>query len=70
MTYRGHVKDGVVVLDDPVKLPEGAVVRVELAPAEDARTLAERLGDVIGIVDGPPDLAENHDHYGHGKPKP
>ena len=70
MTYRGHVKKGVVVLDEPVKLPEGAAVRVELAAPDDERTLAERLKDVIGIVKGlPSDLARNHDHYAHGKPK-
>ncbi len=68
MTYRGHVRNGVVVLDEAVKLPQGAAVRVELAAPDDPRTLAERLKDVIGIVDGPPDLAANHDHYAHGKP--
>ena len=31
MSYRGHVRDGVVVLDEPTRLPEGAAVRVELA---------------------------------------
>jgi hypothetical protein len=30
MTYRGHIKNGTVVLDAPVALPEGAVVRVEV----------------------------------------
>jgi hypothetical protein len=69
MTYRGHAKSGVVVLDGEVALPEGAAVRVELADAQ-PRTLAERLEGVIGIVDGPPDLATHHDHYAHGKPKP
>jgi len=70
MAYRGHVENGVVVLDEPVKLPEGAVVRVELAEEAKGRTLADRLRDVIGIVQGmPSDLAENHDHYIHGKPK-
>ncbi len=28
------------------------------------------LAEVIGIVEGPPDLAANHGHYAHGKPKP
>ena len=70
MTYRGHVENGVIVLDDPVVLPEGTGVRVELAEPEQRPTLAERLKDVIGIAKGlPPDLAENHDHYAHGKPK-
>jgi hypothetical protein len=33
MTYRGHVKNGAVVLDTPAALPEGAAVRVEVEPA-------------------------------------
>jgi hypothetical protein len=74
MAYTGHVKNGMVVLDGRVRLPEGAAVRVELADdegeADSLPTLAERLKDVIGIIEGPPDLAENHDHYAHGKPKP
>ncbi|MEX2176820.1 MAG: hypothetical protein WD872_20805 [Pirellulaceae bacterium] len=32
--------------------------------------LAERLGKIIGIAEGlPSDLAEQHDHYLHGRPK-
>jgi len=69
MTYRGRVKNGVVVLDDPVELPEGAEVRVELTDLAESRTLAERLKDVIGVIEGPSDLAEHHDHYAHGKPR-
>ena len=46
---------------------EGTEVRVEpVVP----KTLAERLQGVIGTVHGgPPDWAENHDHYIHGTPK-
>lgn len=29
MIYRGHVKNGVVILEDEAVLPEGAEVRVE-----------------------------------------
>jgi len=74
MAYPRHVKNGVVVLDEPARLPEGAAVRVELADPQERREhlppLAVRLKDVIGIVEGPPDLAANHDHYAHGKPRP
>jgi hypothetical protein len=28
MTYRGHVKQGVIILDPPAQLPEGAEVEV------------------------------------------
>jgi hypothetical protein len=30
MTYRGHIKNGQITLDEPAKLPEGAEVSVEL----------------------------------------
>lgn len=33
MTYKGHVENGVVVLDDPTRLPEGAEVRIEFVTA-------------------------------------
>ena len=76
MTYRGHVENGVVVLDPPAELPEGAVVEVSLidsasGPDEaEGQTLYEQYKDVIGIAEGlPSDLARNHDHYLHGQPK-
>jgi len=70
MTYRGHMEKGVVVFDEPVDLPNGTEVNVKLAPPPERRTLAERLGGVIGAAKGlPPDLARNHDHYLHGRPK-
>jgi hypothetical protein len=72
MVYRGHVEKGVVVLDDPVSLPEGLAVRVEPSPIgedvsaldENGETLGQKLlrhaGKAVGL---PADLAENHDHY-------
>ena len=77
MTYRGHVKNGVVVLDQSAELPEGMPVEVTplgrsnvaASQAEAMPTLYERLKDVIGTVEGPPDLADNHDHYLYGVPK-
>jgi hypothetical protein len=76
MVYRGRVKNGVVVLDDPVQLPEGTEVEVDLLirstgeSLEGAPTLYDRLKPVIGMAEGlPADLAENHDHYLHGTPK-
>jgi hypothetical protein len=33
MTYHGHIKNGVAVLDTPVLLPDGTRVRVEVEPA-------------------------------------
>lgn len=71
MVYRGHVQNGVVVIDDAEKPPEGAAVRVETVGPEARQTLVERLRPVIGSVsDLPVDMAEHHDHYIHGTPKP
>ena len=77
MSYRGHVEDGVVVLDDDVQLPEGMAVNVEptmstsVEPIEEnIPTLYERLRPFVGAVEGlPSDLAKNHDHYLHGAAK-
>ena len=77
MIYDGHVEKGVVIVDDPVSLPEGARVKVEiLTPASkdlsdvSEPTLHEQLAPLIGTAKGlPPDLARNHDRYLHGQPK-
>ena len=67
MSLSGKVSGGKVILPPEANLPEGTHVRLEPVPP---RTLAERLRDVIGVVrGGPPDWAENHDHYIHGTPK-
>ena len=77
MTYRGHVENGTIRLDDAPTLPEGAQVEVRLL-AEDSShegeeaipSVYETLKDFVGKAEGlPPDLAENHDHYLYGLPK-
>jgi hypothetical protein len=75
MTYRGHVKNGQILLDEPVVLPEGAEVRIEVAqePAQngkDSPSVWDELLDLAGTVHGlPVDAAKNHDHYLYGTPK-
>ncbi len=76
MRLEGTVHDGVIVLNEPERLPEGAVVEFEVkaitAATRSGRkpTLAERLLKHAGTVpDLPSDLAEQHDHYIHGTPK-
>jgi hypothetical protein len=70
MAYRGRIKNGVVVLDEPMPLPEGTEVSIEPIQSGVVPTLAEQLKNVIGIItDMPVDMAENHDHYIHGTPK-
>lgn len=71
MTYRGHVKSGQIVLDEPVELPEGSAVNVELVQTISSQpTIWDKLLKLAGTVEGlPADLAENHDHYLYGTPK-
>jgi hypothetical protein len=70
MTYRGHVRGGVVVLDDPNSLVEGTKVAVEPIENADSSTWAEVLKDVIGTAEGlPADSSVNHDHYLYGAKK-
>ncbi len=68
MTYRGHVKKGVIVLDAPAQLPEGAEVEVRTSEQASAdATWAEVFRDVIGQAEGlPADSSVNHDHYLYG----
>jgi len=75
MVYDGHVQNGVVVVDDPIKLPDGMKVKVEfiapsseLQPAAPGPTLYDQLAPLVGAAKGlPPDLASNHDVYLHGQ---
>ncbi|MBM3333475.1 hypothetical protein FJY63_02325 [Candidatus Sumerlaeota bacterium] len=77
MTYRGHVRNGTVALDEPAVLPEGAEVEVSVrgpslsdTDADTGPTWAERLASVIGKAENlPPDASVNHDHYLYGAPK-
>ena len=71
MPYRGHIENGTVVLDEAVDAPEGTEVSVSVETAQaPTETLYDRLKPFIGKARGlPPDLAQNHDYYLHGRPK-
>jgi hypothetical protein len=76
MTYRGRIKNGVVVFDRSVELPEGAEVYVSPAPTEKPAghrptpTLLDRLGPIVGAArELPNDMSVNHDHYLYGAPR-
>ena len=70
MTYKGHVENGAVVLDEPGYLPDGALAMIEIAVAEPSSrdsasvSLAEHYRCFIGAIDDlPEDWSENHDMY-------
>jgi len=72
MSYKGTIKNGVVVLEPEAKLPEGTAVRVEpeSQPILNDADLdpAWRMDELAGPT-GIPDLAVNVDHYLYGHPK-
>ena len=80
MTLEGHIENGVVVFTEPISLPNGTLVRVEVVitatPAKEHEA-TEQSGhflnhykNVIGTVDDlPADAALSHDHYLYGLPK-
>jgi hypothetical protein len=72
MTCRGHIINGQITLDDAVRFPEGAevfVVLVENQPAQGGDLNSVLLRHAGRGENLPEDLAEQHDHYSHGKPK-
>jgi hypothetical protein len=81
MTCIGKVSQGVVKLPPGIDLPDGTAVELILPDGSSAAVqpddisirepgwFSKRYHKYIGCIkDGPPDLAENHDHYAHGAP--
>ncbi len=69
MSYRGHVRNGVVVLDELSPLPEGIEVRVELLPSAADDVLALALQVYAGLSPDEIDEIERialgrHDFFG------
>jgi hypothetical protein len=78
MVYRGRVKEGVIVLDDPSALPDGTEVTVrplksklaEPAKNKPGRKVRQGLMKFAGQASGlPADASKNVDHYLYGHPQ-
>ncbi len=74
MTYKGHIKNGTVVLDEPVSLPEGSQVLIQPVAVTTSPAPAVPLSDLLRQVAGqgkdlPTDGSAQHDHYIYGTPK-
>lgn len=63
-----HFDGKVIVPDEPVQLPVGEPLRVqvELAAAPRFQSFLELAAD---LPDAPADLSAQHDHYLYGTPK-
>jgi hypothetical protein len=74
MTYRGVVKNGVVVFEGNPSVPDGTEVRVEPLGSRAVDSVEEQLSPLFRVAErakptGISDLAINHDHYLYGHPK-
>lgn len=71
MSYKGTVKNGVVVLPSDVRLPDGTQVEVQpldLVPEDDP--FLQTIRKVAKPrPHWPKDFALNHGHYTRGEPK-
>lgn len=63
MTYRGHVHNGVIVLDEPADIAEGSVVCVELFEESQAWPLHPEIKRFTGIL---PSEINIRDEYAEG----
>jgi hypothetical protein len=70
VSYKGTVKNGVVVLPPDARLPDGTAVEViaEESRADDPPFL-QALLKLAKPRDWPEDFALNHAHYAKGHPK-
>jgi hypothetical protein len=73
MTYLGRVKNGTVVLESGVELPEGAIVKIELEPKDvpQGQETSDPLWEMTKLATETNirDLSANIDHYLYGHPK-
>jgi hypothetical protein len=70
MTFMAKVEKGAIPFPPGIELPEGTEVQVHSQdPASPERKARKGLLQFAGIIEGPVDLAAEHDHYIHGTPK-
>ena len=71
MSFEATIRNGAVVFDAPVTLPDGTRVDVVVKPpTENPEPTLLGLLKLAGTAKNlPPDFAEEHDHYIHGTPR-
>ena len=64
ITVDAVYENGMLKLNEPLALPDGAKVRISVSANGEAEDPFEA---VIGTCEGPPDGAANHDKYLYGE---
>jgi predicted DNA-binding antitoxin AbrB/MazE fold protein len=67
ITVEAVYENGMFKFAQPVALADGTPVRLTIATVDEDY---DPLDAVIGIGEGPPDGADNHDKYIYGKLRP
>ncbi|MEE9296520.1 MAG: hypothetical protein V3W34_16370 [Phycisphaerae bacterium] len=67
--FKGHWDGKGIVPDEPVEIPNGQPLQITVEDAGD--TVWQRIARLARDMPGdlPRDLAAQHDHYLHGRPK-
>jgi hypothetical protein len=70
--FNGHFDGRVITPDEHVEIPVNIPLRVTIEPASKSGSTGAGWQQLIDLaqncaVEGPADLAENHDQYAHGK---
>ena len=66
----GHFDGQVIVPDEPLTLPIGQPLRIQIEVVEPSEPrFADLLQFAAELPDAPTDLAAQHDHYLYGSPK-
>ena len=68
MSISATVENNMIKLPPGVHLPDGTRVVIEPEEPSKANDLAW-MREFAGTVQGPEDMAAEHDHYAHGTPK-
>lgn len=62
MTFKGVVKNGVIVLPEEVKSPDGLEVEVRVRrPSK--KDWEKFMTNCVGVADDAPDVGRHHHHY-------
>jgi hypothetical protein len=72
MVYFGRINNGRVEIDPAIRLPEGAIVRIEPINGSAECPVTPDPFDSLGagaVDTGVTDMSREHDHYASGSPK-
>jgi len=71
MTYRGHISGGHILLDEPLRLPDGAEVHVQVLIADDEPVKSTRLRQALvarGLLEPQPPHGKDPERFRNWRP--